>query len=190
MMSRIPTPCRPMRALIVGLIGISCATAAQAHQAAHVHGRIQLGVALDGQQLVVDIDTPLDSLLGFEHAPRTSAQKTLAADWAARLRTGTGLLRPNPEARCALTGVELEAPLLGLGPDRVQQTTPTDGHADLEGQWSFRCEQPSALRTIDLGFFEASPHVRTIEVQWVRDGHQGRQTLKRPQSRISLVPRK
>lgn len=178
-----------MRALLIGLIGISCA-AAQAHQTAHVHGRIQLGVALEGQQLVVDIDTPLDSLLGFEHAPRTPAQKTLAADWATRLRAGTGLLRPNPEARCTLEGAELEAPVLGLGPDAVSQPGPTGGHADLEGHWTFRCEQPSALRTIELGFFDASPHARTIEVQWVRAGHQGAQTLKRPQSRLSLIPRK
>lgn len=177
--------------LMCGLLITLSGTAVLAHQAAHVHGRIQLGVAQDGDQLVIDVDTPLDSLLGFEHAPKTTAQKKLAADWADRLRRGTDLLRINPEARCTLSAADLDAPVLGLEPASGKDKTPaSQEHADLEGQWSFRCEQPSALRTIDLGFFDASPHARHIEVQWVKDGRQGQQTLKRPQSRVTLTPRK
>jgi hypothetical protein len=164
------------------LLGLCWCAAAHAHQGAHVHGRIQLGVALDGQQLVIDIDSPLDSLLGFEHAPRTAPQKKLAGEWAERLRTPNSLLRLPAEARCTLQGAELDAPVLGLGEDTAKPSE----HADLEGQWSYQCERPEALRSIDLGFFEASRHARTIDVQWVRDGRQGRQTLQRPQVRINL----
>lgn len=180
----------PFRLMCAMLIALS-STAALAHPSAHVHGRIQLGVAQDGDQLVIDVDTPLDSLLGFEHAPKTPAQKKLAADWADRLRTGAGLLRINPQARCTLTAADLDAPVLGLTPTSGHgKPKASSEHADLEGQWSFRCEQPSALRTIDLGFFDASPHARHIEVQWLKDGRQGQQTLKRPQSRVTLTPGK
>ena len=166
------------------LLGLCCVTATQAHQGAHVHGRIQLGVALDGQQLVIDIDTPLDSLLGFEHAPSTAPQKKLAAEWAERLRTTGSLVRLPAQARCTLLGAELNAPVMGLGKTSADKAPHAHdhqhGHADLEGQWSYRCEQPDALRTIDLGFFDASPHARTIDVQWAKDGRQGKQTLRRP----------
>lgn len=167
------------------VISLLCATAAQAHQHAHVHGRIQLGVAQEGSELVIDIHAPLESLLGFERVPRTAKEQALAADWAGKLRSGATLLRLDPDARCVLTHAELTAPVVGWGPT-PNNATVLDGHADLEGQWVFRCAQPGALRRLQVGFFEASPHAQVIEVQWALDGRQGRQVLKRPQTLVNL----
>lgn len=163
---------------------------AQSHQHAHVHGHIQLGVAVDGKQVSVDIDTPLESLLGFEHAPRSAAEKKLAADWAQRLRDGSGLLQFNAEAQCRLVQADLDAPVLGLGKQASPSPLGKDdgGHADLEGAWLFECAAPGALRSLDLAFFKRSAHARVMEVQWVKGSRQGKQTLKRPQSRINLTP--
>jgi hypothetical protein len=47
------------------------AVLAQEH--AHVHGLVSLNVAVDGRILTVQLEAPLDSLLGFEHRPRTDA---------------------------------------------------------------------------------------------------------------------
>lgn len=154
---------------------------------AHVHGQIQLGVAVDGKQVSVDIITPLESLLGFEHAPQIAAQKKRAADWTQRLREGHSLLRFTPEAQCKLLTADLEAPVLGLGKPAASGSHGQD-HADLEGQWTFECAAPEALRALEVSFFQLSPHARVVEVQWVKGHKQGKQTLKRPQSRISLAP--
>ena len=163
---------------------------AQSHQHAHVHGHIQLGVAVDGKQISVDIDTPLESMLGFEHAPRTASEKKLAAEWAQRLSEGSSLLRFNPEAQCKQTRADLNAAVLGLGNKPASPSHDKDdgGHADLEGAWSFECGAPEALSSLELSFFKHSPHAQVMEVQWVRGSKQGKQTLKRPQSRINLTP--
>jgi Protein of unknown function (DUF2796) len=163
---------------------------AHVHAHAHVHGQIQLGVAVDGKQVSVDIDTPLESLLGFEHTPQSAAQKKRAADWAQRLGEGHSLLRFTPEAKCKLLTADLAAPVLGLGkPAASGSRSQDDGdHADLEGQWTFECAAPEALRALEVSFFQLSPHARVVEVQWVKGHQQGKLTLKRPQSRISLVP--
>lgn len=163
---------------------------AHVHTHAHVHGQIQLGVAVDGQQVSVDIDTPLESLLGFEHAPKSAAQKKRAADWAQRLREGHSLLRFTPEAQCKLLTADLQAPVLGLGKPSASGShgQDHDGHADLAGQWLFECAAPKALRALEVSFFQLSPHARVVEVQWVKGRQQGKLTLKRPQSRISLAP--
>ena len=61
------------------------------HAQAHVHGAVQLEVALDGPTLSIALEAPLDSLLGFERAPRTArVVLARAAAWAARLASGTG----------------------------------------------------------------------------------------------------
>ncbi len=161
---------------------------AQAHSSshAHVHGQIQLGVAVDGAQVSVDIDSPLESLLGFERAARSAAEKKLAADWAARLREAS-VMRFNPEARCKLVSTDLAAPALGLGAQASEAAAQAHGHhADLVGAWAFTCEAPQALRWLDLAFFQLSPHARVINLQWVSGSKQGKQTLKRPQSRLAL----
>lgn len=164
---------------------------AKAAPHAHVHGSIQLGVALDKPTVTVDIDTPLESLLGFEHAPRNAKEKTLAAQWATILKQGTGLLRFNAEAACTLQQVELNAPVLGLGLGLAPGTTPSPAgkgnHADLEGNWVFQCEHPEALRQLDIGFFEQSLHVRTIEVKLITSKRQSKLRLMRPQTSIQLT---
>jgi hypothetical protein len=50
------------------------------------------------------------------------------------------------------------------------------------------CCTPDAVRSLEVSFFKHSPHARVMEVQWVKGSKQGKQTLKRPQSRINLTP--
>lgn len=42
---------------------------------AHVHGIGELNVAIDGEALLVELISPAMDLVGFEHAPRTEAQR-------------------------------------------------------------------------------------------------------------------
>jgi hypothetical protein len=58
------------------LVAIACA--AQAHLGAHVHGLVKLGVAVQGPTVSIELDSPLDNLLGFEHRPRTAAERQAA----------------------------------------------------------------------------------------------------------------
>ena len=49
---------------------------AQAHDnKAHVHGSAVLQVVMDGETVELALQSPLDNLVGFEHAPRTESQK-------------------------------------------------------------------------------------------------------------------
>ncbi|MGC4060257.1 MAG: DUF2796 domain-containing protein [Aquabacterium sp.] len=169
------------------LFAMSCATwvmAAHAAQHAHVHGEIQLGVAIEGMTVTVDIDTPLESLIGFEHPPHSAQEMALSRQWADAVKQPAGLLKFNPEAACSLKQADLDAAVLGLG--KAHQQAP-DGHADLEGNWTFECRHPDALRALDLGFFERSPHAQRIEVRLITAQGQRKLSLKRPLARIPLA---
>lgn len=180
---------RPSIALMVlSLLGLSVEASSQTHQHAHVHGLIELGVAIDGTNVVVDIDSPMDSLLGFEHTPRTTQQKQAASQWAQRLKAPQEILRFNPEAGCTVREADLLAPILGLGSTSSAQQAKqvATGHAELEGSWTFECTSPQALKQLDIGFFRLSPHAKQIRVQWANGNKQGKATLKRPQSTLDL----
>ena len=69
------------------------------HAQSHVHGAVQLEVALDGPTLSIALEAPLDSILGFERAPRTASEKQAAQDALTALR-GNALFAPDAAAGC------------------------------------------------------------------------------------------
>ena len=82
----------------------------QAAPAAHEHGVARLSVAVDGRTLSVELDAPLDGLLGFERPPRTDAERKAAADLLQRLRDPAALFRPDAAAGCSAGAVTVSAP--------------------------------------------------------------------------------
>ncbi|MFT7490792.1 MAG: hypothetical protein ACI80S_000373 [Pseudohongiellaceae bacterium] len=40
----------------------------------HVHGEAELFIALEGSQILVELESPADNIIGFEHAPATPTQ--------------------------------------------------------------------------------------------------------------------
>ena len=86
---------RAGRALVLALP----LAAAGALAGPHVHGVAAIDIAVEGRALVVLLDMPLDSVVGFERAPRTAAERRAAADALARLRDAGAWLAPELAAR-------------------------------------------------------------------------------------------
>jgi hypothetical protein len=82
---------------------------------AHVHGVATLQLALDDSLLHLNLSSPLDSLLGFEHQPRTEKQKTAVRHMADQLHQAERLFQPTVAARCTLKTYSLESPVLETG---------------------------------------------------------------------------
>lgn len=182
---------RGLQILCAGaLAGVVWSGAAVAGKA-HVHGVVQVNVAIDGPQLRIDLDAPLDNLLGFERAPRTPAERQAAAELLTSLRqpaTGARLFAPPPGAACVPTEAEVSAPALEPAAARPGAGQPQDpAHADLAASYSFRCQQPAALSGLQTGLFDAYRRIQRIEVLVAGPQGQVRQVLKRPQQQIRLA---
>lgn len=171
---------------------------AQGHQA-HVHGVARVDVVIDGAQLVIELETPLDSIVGFEHRPRTAAQRQAAEAALARLRDGAALWRADAAAQCSLTEATLQADALkpeeppspqAAKPATAPKTAPkAEEHADLDARYVFRCAAPDQLKALEHGLFAAFKGMQRIEVQVAGPQGQSRATLKRPMARVPLKGR-
>ena len=155
--------------------------AAQAH-AAHEHGKVAVDIAIERDQLVLQIDTPLDNLLGFERAPRSATEKQAADAAVARLRAPDGWLRIDPQADCKLADVALESAALGLGGAAAEGE-----HAELEGTLTYRCTDATRAAWIDLTLADTFTRVRSLQVQVAGPQGQSRQTLAGKARRITLA---
>ncbi|MBT2323000.1 DUF2796 domain-containing protein [Variovorax paradoxus] len=154
---------------------------AQAERA-HVHGQIKLDVAIDGPAIVIAMASPLDNFIGFEHAPKTDAEKKAAEAAVAQLRAADQLFKIDPAANCKLGPIALQSTALGLG--KAEPGAP-EGHADLDGTFAFNCTNAPAAKFIDVGLFAAFKGVRQIDAQIVSQEGQFKRTLKRPNARLA-----
>jgi hypothetical protein len=159
---------------------------AGAQHKAHVHGEVQVGIAVQGGTLTVQLEAPLDSLVGFEHRPRTSAQRQAAAEALATLNDVARLFKPTAAAGCSAGKPQIDAtPLQPL--EGAPAVAPQPAHADLEASYTFTCATPAALVVVELGLFDAFRRIQRIEVQVAGPQGQRKQTLRRPAREVRLT---
>ena len=165
-------------AMAAALFAAAPFLSAQAQQQhAHVHGQLKLDVAVDGPTVVIDMESPLDNIVGFERAPKTDAEKKAVEDAVAVLRAADKLFVVDPAANCKLGPVDLRSGALGLGnPDPNEPV----GHADLDATFSFNCTNAAAAKFIDLNLFGAFKGLRQIDSQIATAQGQFKRQLKRP----------
>lgn len=157
-------------ALVLGAVPVLAAEPVHAH----IHGAVQLDVAVDGQTLTLTLEAPLDSVLGFERAPRTAAEKQTAQDALAALRASGPLFTPDPAAGCVFKSATADS-------EALQPGAKAGEHADLDATAEFTCTKPQQLRRIDLGgLLDRFPRIQRLQAQIVTAQGQFKQTLQRP----------
>lgn len=148
---------------------------------AHVHGKAALQLAIDGNRLQINLQSPLETLLGFEHMPRTPQQKTAVKAMENALRQAERLFRPTPAAACRLQSVALDSAVLGQDKHPAH---PHQAHADLDGEFVFSCGRVDALRDLEVNLFDAFPGLRELKAEAVTPRGQTAATLTSGQRRI------
>ncbi|MFO1311547.1 MAG: DUF2796 domain-containing protein [Burkholderiales bacterium] len=171
-----------LRFALVGTLMLLGMPAAHADTKPHEHGAMKLDIAIDGAEMTVDVEMPLDNLVGFERAPRTDAERKAAADALAKMRAGSVLFKPNGDAQCTLASAKVEAPVLEPG----AQKAAAGEHADLDATYVFKCAQPGKLAKLDVGIFDAFKRVKRVDVQVAGPKGQGRTVLTPPAREVRL----
>ncbi len=181
--------------ILSGLTGVSAYAGEK-----HVHGHAVLQVAVDGNRLQLNFRSPLDNLIGFEHAPRTDKQKDAVRRMAEQLNKSGQHFVPTAEARCTPGAVKLASPVIDsalLGPaaprpaaDKPPAKAARDnkgqkGHAEIEAEIEFRCEHPEKLTRLEVNLFDAFRGVKRIDVQVVGARKQAAARLTPKSRRVS-----
>lgn len=144
----------------------------------HSHDTAHLRIAIDGNLLNVNVEMPLNPLIGFEHAPKNAQQKAAVTKMETTLREAKQLFIPNMEAACRLMEVHLDSIVLGDHPVSDQDD---HAHAELEGEYAFQCDHPEKLNQLIVNLFDAFPRLKHIKTEAV---------TPKGQSAMTLTPRK
>jgi Protein of unknown function (DUF2796) len=171
--------------ITLALTGLLLASSlAHAAEHAHSHGEAKLDLAVEPTRITIQLESPLNNLVGFERAPRTDKERQQVDAALAKLKAADLLFKIDPTAQCKLASVELASAALKLGkPDPEEEKA---GHADIDGSFEFACADATKANYIELGLFEFS-RMQRLEVQVATAKGQFKRTLKRPASRLMLT---
>ena len=154
---------------------------------AHEHGVASLNVALDGQTLEIQLQSPAMNLVGFEHEAKSDADKAKVAAARQHLEQPQALFALPIEAKCALQDSELDSPLFGGHAHDEHEHADEHGHSDIDASYRFACADAEALQTLELGsFFGTFPGTEKLEVQLIGPSGQQGAELTPSNSRLSF----
>lgn len=119
---------------------------------AHEHGAAKLNIAIEGNKVSMELDTPGDDILGFETVAKTPEQMAIVAAAEKTLSKPADLFVMTAAAGCTATDAKVEIKA-GDG-----------GHSDIEAAYTFSCSAPDKLTDVDLKFFKAYPKARKMTV--------------------------
>ncbi|MBY5921059.1 DUF2796 domain-containing protein [Ferrimonas balearica] len=131
---------------------------------AHVHGEGNLTLIQDGNQVMVNLTLPTDSLWGFERAPENTQEEALIKDTLTHLNAGHRFFTLPENADCQPTEVTITPP--------ANLNDPTaSGHMELEAQWFWQCEGP--VNAITVALFKHFPELHRLTLQRLSESGSG-----------------
>lgn len=176
--SRQPGPIGAVMLIALALASLSAAGHARASAGAHVHGQARLDLSIEGRTLRIEVELPMETLTGFERAPRTDDERRRVDRALEAVRSAT-LFRPSADAGCKpatqtfrWSGSSDTAPGATVLPA-------DESHTDLLLTHEFECEHPAKLGSIDIGLFDAFSRLRRIDARIAGPSGTQARTLQR-----------
>ncbi|MEF1185966.1 zinc uptake protein ZrgA [Vibrio sinaloensis] len=131
---------------------------------AHVHGEVELNIAQDGKELLMEITAPGADVVGFEHAPKNDEQKKILADAVATLNQADSVFTLSSAAGCHVEHVAVTHTL----------------------EYHYHCDNIAKLETIDTAWFKQFPATEALKVNVLTDTKQEALRLQPKRTEISL----
>ncbi len=164
----------------------------------HEHGVVYLDIAIEGQVVSLSVRGAGDGFVGFERSPRTDEERRLVETASIRLQQGGRQFMFDTAVGCQQTAADVEVPQGGKG-KQTHHHGPDDSHhhdhhvgaktahRDWSATWEFRCDQPRALRALQVNLFDDFPGIHEVRVQLISDAWQTSTQLTPTSRRLMLI---
>lgn len=188
-----------MKHLSIALL-LSLATGTAAAQHAHEHGVARLGLVQSGAEVGVEWSGPLDTVVGFEHAPANADQERALTEATERLRDPATVVTLPAAAGCRLMAANVAMPFQARDAAEHEEGSHEheheheheaeheadgkadamhDEHADLIVTYDFDCKHPEALTQVQVTAFGSFPRLQRVDAAVLTDSNQGAARLTR-----------
>ena len=174
---------------VVACVVVLLTSAAYAQGERHQHGASTLEISLEKNTLAIRWESPLNDLIGFEHAPRSAKEKAAAQNLLSLLDDPSSAFKPNSEAMCRMVAKSITAPNLSDIQTKHTGDASTHDHAvhsDLDYSVTYHCSSPDALSQLDIRALTTWPTIKDIDASLVGPGGQASQEANQGAKTIDL----
>ena len=144
-------------------------------QEAHLHGYAELTLALEGDLLEINLESPAANIVGFEHRARTQ-QQVEAVKKAKSVLEAPAELFFFSGTQCSVRKATADFSALSQQ-DEHEHGYEEEKHSEVAASYSFRCPQAAQLKSITVKLHDRFPGIETLKAMWVTDKGQGSKEL-------------
>ena len=152
---------------------------------AHTHGKAELFVILEGEQLAIELHSPAINFLGFEHYASTTEELAKVESTKTILSDANNLFQIN-SATCQLIDYEIGFSSITDNGVQHDKQHKTEKHSDIEARYNYRCDRPDQVNSMRTTISDKFPGVESLQLQWILNGRQGVVTLDNGQSQLNF----
>lgn len=140
---------------------------------AHVHGVALLNIAIDGQQLAIELESPAINIVGFEHKASSEKDKQAVITVTKQLKDGSALFVTPKQAQCQLSDSDVESVLIEHHEDHEDHDKHegheghSDGHSEFHANYAFQCKNVAALKNVNLQLLHTYSGIHKLRVQMI-----------------------
>ena len=163
---------------------------------AHTHGGAEVAIVLDGNDVTIELDSPLYNILGFEHAPETDAQTATLEQAELQLEQSAALFTFNAAANCSTLSNDLHVALFDKDAheedehdeDHHEDDHEEETHKDVLLTYGFSCQNPAKLKNVTINLFEFFPELSEVSATYLGPATQKQLVLTRKQRQMDITP--
>lgn len=142
---------------------------------AHVHGSAELSIAFDGAQGKIEFKTPSDSIVGFEHAAKSAADKKAVEDSLKKFETNIAeMISFDKTLQCQFSKEKLEVVVEGKN------------HSNTVAAFNVRCSQSPVGATLVFNIQKHFPKIKDVDAQIIADTVQKSVEIKAAGTSVEL----
>ncbi len=164
------------------------------NQSAHVHGLASLTLAIENNELEIELNSPAVDLVGFEHRANSLEEKSMVEKTEALLHS--------PEKIFSFKGSKCKAKEINIDTSDVtaiknkhhahdehehhDSDRHNQDHSEVTAHYHFSCDKTNNLTTVVVNLFEHFPTLENINSMWVTEIQQGAAMLNKDKNIINI----
>ena len=185
--------------IVLVCLFVSFQTSAQVRQKdSHEHGAANLMLAIEGDKLQIGIEVPSESLIGFEHFPKSRSDRENFSEAIKILSNPSKFFSTPTDAECLLTGLNVSQSLFS-GEEKDEHgheekdehdehgheehdehdeyghddSEKGEIHSEFRSNYSWNCIHTDEIDSIGNKLFSFFPRIEEIRVNWITNSGQG-----------------
>ena len=151
----------------------------------HEHGAAKLMMVMEGKKLQVEFEVPSESLIGFEHFPKSQGNRKNFNEAIKILSDPSKLFSIPIKAECLLVGMNVSQSLFSNEEEHGHdESEKSEIHSEFKSNYYWNCQHLDEIDSIGTQLMSFFFGIEEIRVNWISNNGQGSLELESKDDRI------